>query len=322
MIQLSKFIMIVVLGIVLGSCSHKAESHTEQGHAEETVDDGHGHAVCAPLALTLSHESKETMGLTLETAAYRNLAHVLAVTGEAAKDTDRVFHVLAGVSGVVGELGVKYGDVVNTGSPLAVIHSEGALSSAEVRAPHGGMVSGVAVSPGQRVESVTSLVTISDFSVIYANFDVYEKDAGKVRLGQKIKVTSVAYPGKVFNGNISFVSPRIDEISRTIKVRAEIANTNYQLKHSMFLEGAIVLSEGSFLAVPAKAVQRSGDKTLVFVSKTDDSFEVREVQIGTEDSGYVQIIKGLRSGEKVAAEGSFLLKSEMLKSKMGDGCAE
>jgi cobalt-zinc-cadmium efflux system membrane fusion protein len=90
----------------------------------------------------------------------------------------------------------------------------------------------------------------------------------------------------------------------------------------MFLDGKIVLAGGQYLSVPSKAVQQSDGKCLVFVSNGKSEYEPREVDLGFEDEEYVQVKRGLRAGEKVAVEGSFLLKSELLKSEMGEGCAE
>jgi multidrug efflux pump subunit AcrA (membrane-fusion protein) len=90
----------------------------------------------------------------------------------------------------------------------------------------------------------------------------------------------------------------------------------------MFLNGHIIISDGRYIVVPINAVQREKEKEIVFVSKGKNEFEPREIVTGYEDNGFVQVKRGLRSGEEIVVDGSFLLKSELLKSEMGEGCAD
>ena len=272
--------------------------------------------------LQINEESKKKMGISLETAAYKSMEETLSVTGEAAKDTDKTFHVISKIQGTVKEVIVQYGDIIKKGDVLAVISSTKTGASQEIRSGNGGIITGVNAASNQQVEELASLFTISDLSSIYSTFDIYEKDAGRVKVGQKVKVTAAAYPDKIFSGKMLFISPRIDDITRTVKVRVEINNSKYLLKHNMFLAGKIILREGRFLAVPIKAVIQANDKRQVFVSKNKTDFEIREVEVGFDDDFFVQIKEGLSEGEKIAVDGSFLLKSELLKSTMGAGCAD
>lgn len=327
--KISSIVFVVLLTMFYAGCSkekftgsHAGEVHDgEQGHNEEG-NNGHAHTEGESKNVSVSEESMKTMGLKLMPVAYRGMEDTLSVTGEAAKDTDKTYHVLAGSEGTISDIKAQYGDAVHKGSILATIKNVQTATEKEIRSEYNGIVTGVNSAVGQQVDAITSLFTISDVSSMYATFDIYEKDAGKVRVGQQINVTSVAYPNTLFRGTIVFISPRIDDTSRTIKVRAEIINRGYLLKHSMFLNGTIVLSRGHYMVVPLKALQQSGDDHIVFVRKGTSEFEPRKIEIGFDDGEYVQVKRGLRRGEKVAVEGSFLLKSELLKSKMGEGCAE
>jgi len=272
--------------------------------------------------LSISPESQETMGLKLGIAVYMNIEEILDVTGEVTKDTDKTYHVFAKSPGTLIATKVQYGDIVKKGALLAVVKNTKTGEQEDVVSEYNGIATAVHLSIGQLTDSITFLLTISDLSNIYANFDVYEKDAGKVVVGQKITVKADAYPDKFFYGKVVFVSPRIDEKTRTIKIRTEIDNDNYLLKHGMFLNAKIVVSAGKHLSIPVKAVQHFEDKKIVFVASGNSDFDAKEIEIGFENNGYVQVKRGLNHGEKVVVEGGFLLKSELLKSRMAEGCAE
>ncbi|OGF53444.1 MAG: hypothetical protein A2452_06440 [Candidatus Firestonebacteria bacterium RIFOXYC2_FULL_39_67] len=275
-----------------------------------------------PNTISVSEESKEKMGITLGTVAYKNIEEVFSVTGEIAKDTDKAFHVISKIQGKVVDVKVQYGMIVKKDSILAAISNAKTGVLEEIRSDYAGIITGVNAASGQQLDEISSLFTVSDLSNICANFDIYEKDSGKVQVGQKVKVTTAAYPDKTFTGNILFVSPRIDDTSRTLKVRAEINNNEYLLKHNMFINGKIIMAGGRFLSVPIKSVYQVKDKRMVFVAKNKSEFETREVELGFEDDVFVQIKRGLREGEIIAVDGSFLLKSELLKATMGAGCAD
>jgi multidrug efflux pump subunit AcrA (membrane-fusion protein) len=290
-----------------------SHAHNETGHAGE---DAHSEEqkVC------IDETTRKVMGLELKKAEYITMEDFLEVTGEIAKDTEKIFHVTPKTSGEITKIETAYGDIIKEGDVLAVIKTPD--ETEKIVSPAGGMITGVTVKQGQHVDEVTSLFTVSDFSVINANFDIYEKDMGHVRMGQRIKVKSLAYPDKTFTGKIVFISPRVDELSRTIKVRAEIDNSKYFLKFSMYVTGKLIVKSGDYLAVPSKAIQKVKDKQIVFVLTKNNEFIAKEIVTGFETNGYTQVLDGLNREDKIATEGSFLLKSELLKSEMGDGCAE
>ncbi|OGS23729.1 MAG: hypothetical protein A2297_04920 [Elusimicrobia bacterium RIFOXYB2_FULL_48_7] len=320
MLKITKIVVLMLFFSAITGCNKGADTVTDEnkeaghaGHAGEAADIG---AQC----IVVDEASRKAMGLELKAAGYRTMENILEVTGEIAKDTERIFHVVPKTAGEVTEVKAAYGDVVKEGDVLAVLKTLDA--AVELLSPAGGMITGATVKQGQHADEVTSLFTISDLSVISANFDIYEKDMGKIRTGYRIKVRSVAYPEKVFSGKIVFISPRVDEASRTIKIRAEIDNTAYLLKFSMYVTAKIITGEGQYLAIPSNALQKVKDKQIVFVPEGEKEFEAREITAGFEDNGYTQVLKGLKPGEKVAVKGSFLLKSELLKSEMGEGCAD
>ena len=247
------------------------------------------------------------------------LEQTLEVTGQIAQDTDRVVHVNAPEAGTLKELLVSIGQRVEQEAPVAIVMSNPGQSPVQVVAPHAGLILGIHVNRGASVDKLTSLMTIADLSQVWATFDIYEQDVALAQLGQKIEARSVAYPDTVFSGKVVFVSPQVDEHTRTIKVRAQIDNADYALKLGMFVTGLLYIPTAQeTLVVPHAAIQRMDGKILVFVQTAPETFEPREVRIGQESRTGVQMLDGVSVGEPVVASGSFHLKAELLKETLGE----
>jgi cobalt-zinc-cadmium efflux system membrane fusion protein len=124
-------------------------------------------------------------------------------------------------------------------------------------------------------------------------------------------------------GAISWISTAVDEVTRTIKVRAEVDNEDDRLRANSFGQARIVVrATPNAIAVPSEAVQWEGCCHVVFVRLTDEIFATRKVILGARDAAYTELLVGLLPGEVVATTGSHVLKSEILKSKLGAGCCE
>ncbi len=127
------------------------------------------------------------------------------------------------------------------------------------------------------------------------------------------------YPEKIFKGKISYISEVIDPETRGVKVRVEVQNAKGLLKPEMFATVKITTSEKEkVLAVPESALQRDGDKTVVFVAKDEHEFEKRTVEAGPRLNGIHRILSGLQEGETVVVKGAFTLKSEGQKGELAE----
>ena len=188
-----------------------------------------------------------------------------------------------------------------------------------VSAPASGTVLNRAVNPGEVVDKGKEMFRIADLSTVWVIAQIYENDFAKVRVGTPTAVTTPAYPGRVFNGRVSYIDPRVDSNTRTAQVRMELGNPGEVLKFGMFVDvsfgGTTPTSAGQPVAVvPRQAIQTIGAKQVVFVaSDLPGVFIQREVTIGPEANGVVPVYSGLRAGEQVVTEGSFLLRAESLK---------
>lgn len=185
-------------------------------------------------------------------------------------------------------------------------------------APASGFVMTRNAFPRQRVMPDTELYQLADLSNIWIVADLYEFEAADVKLGQPATVTLSSYPGREFTGKITYIYPQVDNTTRTLKVRVELANREFAIKPDMFANVIFRITYGTKLVVPEEAVMDSGLEQLVFVAHDGGYFEPRKVQIGAKvDEKYV-VLGGLRAGERVVTSGNFLIDSESkLKSATG-----
>jgi Cu(I)/Ag(I) efflux system membrane fusion protein len=163
---------------------------------------------------------------------------------------------------------------------------------------------------GMRVMPDRELYTIADLSTVWVNADIYEFDLSQIHIGQKAAITLSYYPGRVFNGKVAWISPTMEEKTRTAKVRLEFANPDFTLKPEMYTNVEINIDAGRKLAVPDQAVLDSGLRKIVFLDKGDGRFAPAEVKLGGKYDTYYEVLAGLSPGERILASASFLLDSE------------
>lgn len=291
---------------------HKEESHKEEGHHEEETE------------LSLTKKSQELIDLKTKTAQLDVFKKNIQVVGQIAQDAQSSVHVVSPVIGTIMQIQAQIGSVVQKDDVLCVVSKvNGEATLHEVKAPITGTIIGVFGKAGDRVDTVSAVYTIADLTQLWATLEVYEKDIAEIKLGQKVAVRSVAYPDQVFEGEIVFISPRVDDSTHTIKVRVQVKNTNNGLKLGMFVNADIIIgSDVKYILLPQEAVHMIDAKKVVFIKIADEKFEVREVKIKDESDSIVAVYEGISEGETVVTQDGFLLKSEFLKSKMGEGCAE
>lgn len=187
-----------------------------------------------------------------------------------------------------------------------------------LRAPFAGIIVYYDVSPGEQVDRDRRLFTLVDTSNVWVLADVYEKDLGLVRAGGSCRVEVPSYPGEIMVGRITYVSDFLDPASRTAKVRCVVANPDAKLKLEMFATVSMPVRHGrEALTVPATAVQRMNGEVIVFVKTDDTGFEPRGVSIGQEGPDWAEVLAGLEGDETVVTNGSFYLKSSLLRETIG-----
>jgi cobalt-zinc-cadmium efflux system membrane fusion protein len=202
------------------------------------------------------------------------------------------------------------------------------ISKLPIRAPINGTVIEKHAVNGEYwdTEDEIDIMTVSDLDKLWVLADVYESDLKALLDANSEKaeceIETLAFKGKVFRGAIENIGMTIDETTRTVKVRIALDNPEGILRPGMFCSVKIPSSPSEMTAVPDSAVLSDEGKTFVFVEIMEDFYARKPVRVGRRYGGYVEIVEGLADGEQVVSTGSFLLKSDVLKEKMGAGCAD
>ena len=193
------------------------------------------------------------------------------------------------------------------------------VSEVTVPAPANGVVIARTVNPGQVVSAAQELFVVTDLTTVWVIGDLYEKDFPAVRVGSTAAIT-VPATNQTLRGRVAYIDPRVDPASRTAKIRVEVPNPSGNLRFGMFV--TMSLETGSnqrMTVVPQTAVQAIGDKTVVYtpVEGEEAKFTERPVKLGSSRGDLVQVLDGLKPGDKVVTNGSFFLRAEATRTRSG-----
>jgi membrane fusion protein, multidrug efflux system len=175
-----------------------------------------------------------------------------------------------------------------------------------IRAPFAGVVGLSDVSPGALVNPGAPIVTLDDVSAIRVDFQVPEQSLSQVHIGQTIDASVDAYAGQKVRGRIASIDTRVDERTRSITARAEFPNPDHRLKPGMLIRVAISRGQRQALAAPESAVSVQGDSAFVYVVRQAGPraiAEQRPVVTGLRQDDFVEILDGLRPGERIVGDG-------------------
>ena len=182
------------------------------------------------------------------------------------------------------------------------------IGDRNVRAPFSGVLGLRQVSPGALITPTTVIATLDDISRVYADFQVPEAALASVEPGNQVTGTTVAYPGRVFTGNVSTVDSRLDPASRAVNVRADFPNPDRALRPGMLLEVRALQAARQALVIPEIAVVQVGRETFVYRVEQDDSVEQVSIRVGGRHDGKVEILEGLASGDRIVVDGTGKLR--------------
>jgi len=196
-----------------------------------------------------------------------------------------------------------------------------------LRAPEAGTVLALHAVPGESVHPEESLATVGDSGRLWVWCDLYERDlaplTGRRAEGMAAELHVQAWPGESFPGRVDFLSPSLDAATRTARLRVAVENDGQRLMAGMFARVKLFLpGDEKVRAVPAAAVLEDEGRAFVFVPVKGDYFVRRAVRPGRRWDGWVELLGAPDSLDRVVGEGAFLLKSDVLRSKMGAGCAD
>jgi multidrug efflux system membrane fusion protein len=199
-----------------------------------------------------------------------------------------------------------------------IARMQAVISQKLVRAPFDGELGVRKIEVGQYLTAGTQIVSLTDLSVLYANFTIPEKDSGNLNVGQVVRIKVDAYPGRTFEGKITTIEPQISTDTRNIRVQATIANPERILKPGMFATTTVVLPDKPpVITIPETAVDYTlyGDSVYLISEKKEDDGKTSLtttrsfVQTGNRIEGRAEILKGLKPGDRVVAVGQLKLQS-------------
>jgi len=189
-----------------------------------------------------------------------------------------------------------------------------------IRAPVEGTVIARSVNPGQVVGAAQELFVVSDLRTVWVIGDLYEKDFASVKVGSPATIAIPARPKAVLNGRVAYIDPRVDQATRTAKVRVEVPNRDMELRLGMYVTLDFRTGAGErSIVVPREAVQAVGERSVVYVPVEGDEgrFAERPVKLGSASGDSVQVLEGVKAGDRIVTAGSFFLRGEAARSRPG-----
>lgn len=198
-----------------------------------------------------------------------------------------------------------------TDSQIAALERRGQADPVlTVYAPSSGIVMKREALPGKYIDPGTTLYEIADLSMIWISVDIYESEVAATKVGQLATMTFAAYPGETFHGKVAYVYPTLNTEARTVRVRLEFPNPGLKLKPGMYGNVTLQTEVVRTLVVPKEAVIDTGLRQLVFMDRGQGRYEPAAVKLGRRSQDYVEVMEGLKEGDRIVTSANFLLDAE------------
>ena len=187
------------------------------------------------------------------------------------------------------------------------------LNSGNIIAPFNGVVGYTGLTEDIFVSDSTFIITLDDNSTIYSDIKIPENYSSVVKKGLPIEAKVSSYKNKIFNGEVDFISSRINAETRSLLTRIKIANTNLELISGSLLEVSVKFNLRNSISVPDTSVMMEGEKTYVYKVSKDNIVNKTEIKIGIRQESNIEVLSGLNIGDIIVAEG---LKKVYPRSKI------
>jgi RND family efflux transporter MFP subunit len=184
------------------------------------------------------------------------------------------------------------------------------ISDLEITSPVSGYITERNALPNLDVEPATRLYSIADLSRVWVYAQIFQDDVGRLKPGDPARITVDSYLGRVFQGRIESILPKVEVATRTVRVRLDIANPEVKLKPGMFLNVDFETNLGRQLVVPATAVLQSGTRQLAFIDEGGGRLTPKEVVAGRRVGDDLIVVKGLSAHQRIVTSANFLIDSE------------
>lgn len=261
----------------------------------------------------LSSEALKVANLEIETAGPAQIHANTEVYGRLLPNEDKVAHMYPRFPGIIKEVKARLGDAVQKNDILAIIESNQSLQLYEVRSLLSGTVIKRHAVLGEFVQADKDLFAVADLSEIWADFHVYREDFPVISPDQEILI-QLAESKNPIKAKVSYVSPLTDIATQSKLVRAVISNADKTLRPGLFISGTLSGSAAKVpIAVKREAIQTFRDWNVVYI--TDGHiFQAMPVELGKQDQQHVEVISGIKEGDRYVSKNSFLIKSDVEKA--------
>lgn len=316
-------VIYLLIGVVVGglamfilfggnTLSSDENSSVEIGHNDEDGHSEEGHSE----GMNISEEAMQEFGIEVQTASEGNIAIHKNLTGEIVPNPYNVAHIVPRFAGIVKAVYKKIGDSIKKGDKIATIESNESLVSYDVTSSIDGTILKLHMTPGELVGGNNHIVMVADLNNVWAELSIYQQDLGKIKVGQNVEITS-PHSNTLFKGKLFYISPIVDEATRTSVARVKLSNRKGTWKPGMFISGNVLTSYKKVkIAVPKNAVQMLDGEKVIFVNSSE-GFTPQVVALGMENSKLIEVIEGLHTGDKYVSKGAYTFKSEILKESFG-----
>ena len=316
-------VIYLLIGVVVGglamfilfggnTLSSDENSSVEIGHNDEDGHSEEGHSE----GMNISDEVMQEFGIEVQTASEGNIAIHKNLTGEIVPNPYNVAHIVPRFAGIVKAVYKKIGDSIKKGDKIATIESNESLVSYDVTSSIDGTILKLHMTPGELVGGNNHIVMVADLNNVWAELSIYQQDLGKIKVGQNVEITS-PHSNTLFKGKLFYISPIVDEATRTSVARVKLSNRKGTWKPGMFISGNVLTSYKKVkIAVPKNAVQMLDGEKVIFVNSSE-GFTPQVVALGMENSKLIEVIEGLHTGDKYVSKGAYTFKSEILKESFG-----
>lgn len=289
---------------------HEEHQEGEGGHAEEGAD---AHDEEAPEVVALNAEQIAAAGIEVAAAGPGAIDSGTELLGEVHPNGDRLAHIVPRFPGIVREVRKNAGDLVKAGDVLAIIESSDSLAPYSLKTLIDGIVLAKHLTRGEAVDREKQAFVVADLSSVWVDLSVYQKDLERIAMGQRVRIHAVN-EGPDAEGEISYLTPAVDQVTRTATARVVLANPARKFLPGMFVTAHTLDTAEAAVVVPREAIQTFEGRTSVFV-ETPSGFAPRPVTLGREGESRIELLSGLAAGERIAVANTFLLKAELAKAE-------
>lgn len=323
-------VSIVVLLVLLKSCNFfnssldnhstfntDVEDHTKHQESESA---NHEEDENYQPIISLSTEELEEFEIDIDIAGSGYLEIHRDLAGEIVIDPKRLAHIGPRFPGIVTEVKKQLGDRVNKDEVVAIIESNESLTTYQVRSLISGTIIEMHLTRGEMVSDSDHDFIVADLSEVWINLSVYQKDLPYIKLGQAAEINT-GHKQSTVTGIISYISPIVDEQTRTATARVILKNPDGLLKPGLFVSAKVIVEKIDVnIVIPKTALQTIDGKPTIFI-KTHEGFKPVNVHLGRSNEYKVEILSGILPGQEYVSKGGFTLKAELAKGSLSAGHA-